>query len=234
MGIGKTRLKYACLLTSLVICALLLAGRLVYLFVDDAQRFPINTVKITASYQHITRKQLETILSHYLDKSFFSLSTGHLCADLAALDWAEQARIQRVWPDTLKITLVEKSPVATWNSSLITQDGTVFNVGKQQPDTSLPRLSGPINHQLDVLQIYQKLSKLLAMYGLHAVSLRLRENQAWELSLSNGIQLHLGKQELEQRLRRFCKAYPAVFADKTRQIADVDLRYAHGMAVRWK
>ena len=98
----------------------------------------------------------------------------------------------------------------------------------------MPRLSGPAHQQIDVLQLYQKLSKLLSMYGLQAASLQLRDNQAWDLSLTNGIQLRLGKRDLEKRVLRFCKAYPAVFADKPELLTSVDLRYARGMAAQWQ
>jgi cell division protein FtsQ len=231
---GVERLRYTSFLTVLIICALLLTARLVYLYAADAQNFPINTVKIAASYQHITRHQLESVLSNYLNDSFFSLPVGRLQDDLKTLDWAENAQVERVWPDTLKIILEEKSPIALWNNSLMTADGQLFNVGQNEVDATLPRLNGPAQQQADVLQNYQKLSKLLSVYGLHATSLQLRNNQAWELSLSNGIQLRLGKQDLEKRLLRFCRAYPAVFADKPEQLSSVDLRYARGMAVQWK
>jgi cell division protein FtsQ len=234
MSAETGRLRYTSLLTLLIVCALLLTARLGYLFLADANRFPISTVRIAANYQHITRKQLESVLSNYLNASFFSLSVRRLHKDLLALDWCERVYIQRIWPDTLKITLKEKSPVAVWNDVLMTADGELFNAGKEQTDASLPRLSGPKQQQIDVLQIYQKLSKLLSIYGLHAASLQLRDNQAWELSLTNGIQLHLGKRDLEKRLQRFCRAYPVVFADKPEQLSSVDLRYARGMAVLWK
>jgi len=234
MVADRGTLRFTGYLTFLILCALLLTARLVYLFLADAQRFPINTVKISASYQHITRKQLEGVLSHYLDASFFTLPVKRLHADLVTLDWAQQIDIERIWPDTLKITLVEKLPIARWNDALMTANGDLFNIGHEQTDSSLPRLSGPAHQQTDVLQIYQKLSKLLSIYGLHAASLQLRDNQAWELSLVNGVQLRLGKRDLEQRLQRFCKAYPAIFADKQEQLSSVDLRYARGMAVQWK
>ncbi len=73
----------------------------------------------------------------------------------------------------------------------------------------------------------------MTTYGLRVAALQLRENQAWELSLTNGIQLQLGKRDMEKRLLRFCRAYPTVFADKPEQLARVDLRYARGMAVQW-
>ena len=234
MGAETGRLRYASLLTFLIMCALLLTTRIVYLYLADPQRFPIGTVKVAANYQHITRKQLESVLSNYLNASFFSLPVRKLHSDLVALDWSDRVYIERIWPDTLKITLVEKSPVAIWNDTLMTEGGELFNVGKVQTETSLPRLSGPDLQQTDVLQIYQKLSKLLSAYGLHAASLQLRDNQAWDLALTNGVQLRLGKRDLEKRLLRFCRAYPVVFADKPERITGVDLRYARGMAVQWK
>lgn len=60
------------------------------------------------------------------------------------------------------------------------------------------------------------MSKILSIYGLHASSLELRDNHAWELGLDNGVQLRLGKRDLEKRISRFCKAYPAVFAENRR------------------
>jgi cell division protein FtsQ len=230
----KGQLRSTSLLLCLIVCALLLVARIIYVFLSDPQRYPINTVKIGATYEHIDRKQLESILSDYMVSSYFALPVNKLYRDLNALDWTEQVEIERVWPDTLKITIVEKIPVAVWNDALMTADGDLFNVGKEQTDQKLPRLSGPPHQQLEVLQNFQKLSKLLSIYGLRAASLQLRDNQAWELSLANGVQLHLGKRDLEQRLQRFCKAYPAVFADKPEQLSSVDLRYARGMAVQWK
>lgn len=228
------RLRYTGLLTLLFVCALVLASRVVYLFLADAERFPITTVKIAANYQHISRKELESVLSGYLSTSFFSLPIRRLHADLLGLEWSEQVYIERIWPSALKITLVEKTPVAIWNQSLMDNAGELFNVSKEKAELNLPRLSGPEGMQTEVLQMYQKLSKLLSIYGLQAAFLQLHDNQAWDLILTNGVQLRLGKKELEKRLLRFCKAYPHVFAEKSSQLASVDLRYARGMAVRWK
>lgn len=234
MSMDTERIRYASFLTLLVICALLLSARMIYLFLADPQRFPVDTVKISASYQHITRKQIESILTSYLGDSFVVLPVARLQADLTALDWTDHVQVERIWPGTLKITLVESSPVAVWNDALITAEGNLINIGEEPNYLALPKLSGPKQQQSDVLQIYEKLSKLLSIYGLHASALQLRDNQAWELSLSNGVQLRLGKRDLEKRLTRFCKAWPAVFADKSEQLSSVDLRYARGMAVQWK
>lgn len=232
-GGSKGQLGYAGVLTLLVACALFLGARLIYIFIADPHRFPVNTVKIAATYQHISHQQLEEILSRHLNASFFALSVNQLHADLSALNWADDVQIERVWPDTLKIMLVEKKPVAIWNDSMLTEGGDMFD-GGQRDESTLPHLRGPVNQQQEVLQVYKKMSKILSIYGLHAASLEWRDNHAWDLTLANGVQLRLGKRDLEMRITRFCKAYPAVFADKPEQLASVDLRYPRGMAVQWK
>ncbi len=234
MSIDIARIRSGSLLLILCLCAILLSGHLLYLFLADKDRFPINTIKIVANYEYISRKQLESVLSLYANDSYFTLPTSRLKKSLSALEWSDGVDIEKIWPDSLKIVVKEKSPVALWNAELMTADGHVFPGAADNLDHSLPRLSGPVAQQTEVLQNYQKLSNLLTRYGLQASELQLRDNQAWELTLTSGVVLKLGKRDIEQRLAHFCKAYIGVFAEKQDQLVSVDMRYAHGMAVLWK
>ncbi len=226
-------------LSMLVVCAVLLVARLTYVYLENPENFPINTFKIEANYQHISREHLEEILEKYVQKGFFSISVAALRAELAGLPWSEQVDVVRIWPDTLKIRVVEKQPVAIWNHVLLTEDGLLFDLSttewqKEASEAHLPELSGPKDQQLDVLQMFRKLSKLSESCGLHANALALKGNQAWELGLTNGVLLRMGKRDIELRMRRFCAVYPVVFGDKLEQLSMVDLRYIRGMAAQWK
>ena len=239
MAKTKRILRDQFFLSMLVVSAVLLMARLTYLYVANPENFPISTFKIEANYQHITRKCLEEILEKYTHEGFFSISVKDLRAELSALYWADTVNVERIWPDTLKIKVVEKRPVAIWNHVLMTEDGLLFDLStsewqKEANAEHLPELNGPKDQQLDVLQMYRKLSKLSENYGLQASSLALRDNRAWELGLTNGVLLRLGKQDIESRLERFCLTYSAVFGDKLERLAVVDLRYIHGMAAQWK
>lgn len=227
-------LRYICWLLVLSVSAIFLTFRLGYYYVSNAERFPVNTIKVAANYEHVTHKELENILSKYLSNSFFTFPVSELKDELNAIGWVDNAGVERIWPDTLKINIVEKKPVAIWDNALMTEDGRLFNEGAVPENLNIPRLNGPILQQMEVLQVYEKLSKILSSYGLNATGLHLRENQSWVLLLGNGTKIYLGKKELETRLLRFCKAYPAVFAEKIEQLASVDLRYPRGMAVQWK
>lgn len=229
-----SRWRYRSFLALLIISALALCLRLAYLYVSDANRFPVNIVKIAANFNRIPRQRLEGVLSNYQNHSYFSLPEKQLQKELLSLDWADEVRVSRIWPDTLSIKLIEKEPVATWNQSLITIDGRLFNAESDRKNFNLPALKGPESQKNDVLQIYKKLSKLLETFELHVAVLQLHDNQSLDLSLTNGVQLRLGKRDIEKRLEQFCKTYHAIFAAKYEQLANVDLRYEHGMAVQWR
>lgn len=213
--------------------AVLLAFRLGYLFLADAERFPINTVKIAASYQHISHKELESILADYLHESFFALSVSKLQGAFNEMDWVDKAFVERVWPDALKITLIEKKPVAVFGRSFITSDARLFHQDRVQNHMSLPFLKGPREQAAKILQVYQQLNGIASNYGLSLAKLQLRDNQAWELTLASGSEILLGKQDIEQKLTRFCKAYSTLMAEKTEAPVRVDLRYPRAMAIQW-
>ena len=71
MDKDQGRWRYLSVLFLLITSALILTARVVYLYLADGQRFPINTVKVTAPYQHISREKLEGMLSGPLSHNSF-------------------------------------------------------------------------------------------------------------------------------------------------------------------
>ena len=98
---------------------------------------------------------------------------------------------------------------------------------------NLPLLKGPENQQKEVLQVYEKIGKILSEHGFFIKLLEKRDNHSWTLTLSTGLQLFLGKQDIDLKIIRFCKAYPAVLQNTSDNAMSVDLRYPRGMAVKW-
>ena len=190
---------YRGLLMALIASALILCVRLGYYYMGDPMHFPINTVKISANFQRIPRQQLADILEKYQKNSYFSIPIHQLEEQLNGLDWADEARVSRLWPDTLKIHLVEKKPMAIWNHSLVTEDGRLFSAEPTRETSALTQLEGPEPQKNEILQIYKKLSKLLVKSGLYVALLQIHDNQSLDLTLTNGVQLRLGKQEIESR-----------------------------------
>lgn len=216
----------------LILLFLGLVGGSGYYYLADLQRFPIHTIKISASLQNLTGEDIQDTVEKYLHANYFFCRTQQMTASLKEHPWIENAEVRRVWPGTLKIIVTEKLPIAWWNDLLITGEGETI-APREGKKYGLPRLMGPAAQKREVLQIYQNVSKILSDYRLSIDALIWRNNQALDLVLTNGIQLNLGKQAIETRITRFCRAYSTVFAEKKAQLTRVDLRYPRGMAVQW-
>jgi cell division protein FtsQ len=218
---------------SLLICACFLIGRLVYIYLGDPVRFPINTIKVIANYKHMSHGALEAILSQYRETSFFTFPVHQLDNALQQLPWTAEVNIERQWPDTIILTLKEKQAIATWNGEILTDNGdSIQDKNALLESQQLPHLYGPSQNMAQVLATYQQINALLTQNNLKMTTLVQRDNHAWEATLANGIILKLGKQFPLERTARFCKAYPLLI-ERAQPISSVDLRYTKGLAVKW-
>src|SRR5215216_1595425 len=118
--------RYTAVMIFLLIAMLILTFRLIYLYLADNSRFPINTVKIVSLQKTLSHKDLDPILEKYWSYSFFSLPLGRLKTELADINFIKKVDIQRLWPDTLKINVIEKQAIACFNDRLLAEDGEVF------------------------------------------------------------------------------------------------------------
>jgi cell division protein FtsQ len=64
--------------------------------------------------------------------------------------------------------------------------------------------------------------------------MELDDRRAWHLQLDNAVLLELGRADAWQRLQRFVRAYPSIFAGRLDDLQHVDLRYSNGFSVYWK
>jgi len=118
--------------------------------------------------------------------------------------------------------------LARWgDDALVNTHGERF-LGKTQE--ALPSFIGPAGTQAEVAQRYANFTAIVAPLGARIERVVLSPRHAWQLRLSNGLHLALGRDAdlAENRLRRFVEVYPAV-KNKNEY---VDLRYPNGFAVR--
>ena len=70
--------------------------------------------------------------------------------------------------------------------------------------------------------------------GLQVTHLAMDRRGAWSLQLDNGVQLKLGRARPWNRLQRFVRAFPGVFAGRLADLRSVDMRYSNGFTIGWK
>src|SRR5262249_48593670 len=148
--------------------------------------------------------------------------------------WVKKAILTRKWPDEIFVNIVEQIPIAYWNNTaLLNEKGEIFTPEKQVNLPNLPMLYGPNNLQTPVWEGYKQMNLMFQPLGLTIASSSMTDRQTWEIYLSNGIHLFLGRENVIPRLEQFIAIYPKI-SDKINNIQYVDLRYSEGFAIKWK
>ena len=223
-----------------VLFFLLATGALVWAIVQvdswihSQQSAPLKQVRLYGDFKHIDAKALHASLEQEYVGNFFSVNVDQVQQFLLQQPWVYQVAVRKQWPDALVVVVTEQQPVAIWNQQqLLNERGEVFNAPLQQLKTELPMLTGPEGSQQDALTMFHHMQGLLALHKFTAVTLGLTERFSWQLSLSNGVQLKLGREDTLKRVQRFIELYPVITKHKTEAVAEVDLRYDTGIAVRY-
>ena len=100
-------------------------------------------------------------------------------------------------------------------------------------ELALPKLFGPGGSEKTALEGYNAMKSLLATSSMAIAELSLSERFAWQMQLTNGIELNLGRQEFIDRLQRFIDVFPLLTKEE-KPVRYVDLRYDTGFAVGWQ
>ena len=206
----------------------------VVVWVQDQQNAPIRQVKLYGDFGHIQPTKLHRTLQQEFVGNYFNVNVDQVQQFLQQQPWVYQVAVRKQWPDTLVVVVTEHSPVAIWNLEyLLNQKGEVFKAPIAQLNTKLPQLAGPQGSEQDALTMFSRVQSLLTLHQFEAASLSVSDRFAWQLTLSNGIELKLGREDTLKRVQRFIDLYPSISKHKPEAIEQVDLRYDTGLAVRF-
>lgn len=199
-----------------------------------SERWPIRWLELDGSFQRVSAEQLRSSLSSRLGTSFFTIDLQALHEAAASSAWVSDVRVQKLWPDTIRVSVGEYTPVAHWNRGrLISQEGEIFTVPEADELQGLPWLSGPDERLSELLRHWVGFNERLLPLGLEISRLTLDGRGAWSLELDNGTQVRLGRDATVERLQRLLASWETLSRMREVQPQEVDLRYTNGLAVAW-
>jgi cell division protein FtsQ len=193
---------------------------------DALARGPVRQVIFTGDIQRVARADLERLV----------VAVQGTAAEPAAvrdaaksLPWVREATVRHHFPNALEVAIEAHVPAARWrDGQLVNTHGELFSA---TTEAKLPRLSGPDGSAADMLRTFGDISASLKPAALEIAELRLSARRAWQVVLSSGLVVELGRNELQLRLSRFLSVLPQL-GGQVEGYAHADLRYANGIALR--
>lgn len=231
-ALQRTTLGWVLLSLILLASGGLLADRLM-----DPTVLPIRELDFQGELDQVDVDVMRERVAGAVEGNYFGVNLAKVERVVEDLDWVQRARVRRIWPDGLRITIDEHRLVARWgNDAWLNDNGDVVELAAvEQPDVL--RLAGPQGTSAEVFQRAVNWIPVMRDSGLELKALTLNERRAWYAVVaragSGGIfSVALGREAVADRFDRFLNAFRALPADKIARIDHVDARYPNGVALR--
>jgi len=216
---------------SLLLLPLLLAG---HYLAQMEQVLPVRSIQLQGSFGHLDQREVESTLQAYIGQGFFSLDILQLQQSLQDMAWTEAVSIRRIWPDKIRVAIREKKPVARWDDDHLLSDSARVYPADGKKYAYLP-LVHAANHSPDwVLRQFERLQTRFAAVDERLVRLQVDSRGAFDIELINGLQIKLGRDDIDHKIDRLANIYLQQIMPRREQIERLDLRYSNGFAVAWK
>ena len=201
---------------------------------------PLRQIALHGDLGHVTREQAEGAARAGAVGTFLSVDLDAVRRAFEALPWVRRVEVRRLWPDRIQVAIEEHVALARWGADtqamrLVNTYGEVFE-GNLPGAERLPQFAGPTGSAGDMTRRYGAFSRVLAPLELEPRQILLSPRYAWQLRLSNGLTLELGRDQLKEpvleRLAPFVASYAQTLGRLKRRLDHVDLRYPNGYALR--
>lgn len=169
--------------------------------------------------------------------SYFSVRLGDVQKAFAQSPWVRHVDVRRVWPNRVWVVVEEHQASALLNNNLlINEQGEPFAVLLSERDLALPSFLGDPRDSALLLSRQRELDQWLAGLNVRTIGILLSDRRAWTATLSNGLVLELGRDELSppiaQRVAQWVRHWPSLAQGRYRDARRVDLRYPNGFSVK--
>lgn len=243
---------------TLVLASTTLAARQVRRFVMDDPRFIVQAEFAEAEdsagfvirgIRHASRVRVAQVFAEDFGRNILLLPTDARRRRMLAIDWVEDAKVARVWPNRIEVTIRERTPVAfvevtrdarsarLARLALIDAEGVLLEK-PAQGEFSFPVLTGVYEQQSEAerKQRVHRMTRFAGEIGplVKDVSEIDVSSSDLKVTVKAGgrlLDLFIGNQNFEGRLNRFWRHYPEI-RKRSPQATGFDLRLDDRITVR--
>jgi cell division protein FtsQ len=210
---------------------------------DDRFVIPSSSSIEVQGNSHVTRAQLLSVFGEDVERNIFRVSLAERKAELEQLPWVEHATVMRLLPNRLRVSIIERTPVAFVRQGnrigLVDGNGVLLDMPtdvQANAHYSFPVVTGLA--QSDPLSLRAARMKLYARFtgNLDSAGEKISQNLS-EVDLSNpedvraivadkngDVMVHFGEDNFLDRYRKFEEHLPEWRAQYP-HLSSVDMRY---------
>lgn len=194
--------------------------------------WPITEVIVEGRMAIHSAQDIATQLLWLKQESFFTADLAQVRTELLQLPLVAAVSVHKKWPSSVIVRVQEALPVARWNDdSLLDSNGRISMKPENYNSTRLPKISAHQRYADRAARSYRLVQQVLQGRKIKIEHLSVSSSGSIAAHLSNGWNVALGQDYLEQRLQRMVRLLDNL---PEQQVARLDLRYGKGAAIGWR
>lgn len=202
---------------------------------SNSDTLPIKQVRVEGDFTRLSPVDLQLLVTDKVRGGFFNLDVDAVRLALLDEPWVSEVVVKRVWPDGLRVIVIEQTPVVRWGEAgLLNAKGEYFAPEASTIPLDLPLLSGPAESEKNLLERFNSMQEKVKAIGFDIAMLTLDERRAWSFQFRNGITVVLGRRDFEERFNRVLVLIPTTISGRIEQTESIDMRYTNGFSILWK
>ena len=218
-------------LTTLLVGLLILIGILI-IAKSSRSLMPVREISLQGSFQYANQQQLQNIIDKAADVGFLAIDLPQTQAVMEQLPWIKAVKIERLWPDSLRVHVAEKTAyLRLGNEKLVSVDGVVFTPASTQQFSNLPLLNIKKTYTPELFRAYREMEYSLAQNGFELKQFHINQHGEWALDLSQDIHIEIGRNKPFTVFKRFIAVFPNLGDQRINHLKSIDLRYESGFAI---
>jgi cell division protein FtsQ len=210
---------------------------------DERFMIPSATAIETEGNSHVTRAQLVSLFGEDIERNIFRVPMAERKAELEDLPWVEHATVMRLLPNRLRVSVMERTPVAFVRQGnrigLVDANGILLDMptdAKTKMHYSFPVVTGleakdPLSLRSARMKLYERFTSDLDGSGekisekLSEVDLSSPEDVRAVIQDKGGeVMVHFGEDNFLDRYKKFEEHLPE-WRTQYPHLAAVDMRY---------
>lgn len=220
---------------AILIVAIVFSGWLAYKRVTEHAFFPLRRILFVRPLIYGDLETITRLVAEYGSRDMLRIDLQSLAGRISTISWVASVSLRKKWPDALQINVHERIPILRWDKEdFLDHEGTHFSLPSSPVLDTLFPATGPKGHEKQVLDMYRTLIPWLKRQEINIEDLILDSRLVWHVHLENGIDVIVGREDLERRFKKLVVVTRRIIERYRKYIDSVDLRYQDGFSVRWK
>lgn len=208
----------------------------IFLVLTQGNLRPIKNIDISNPLIYASERDVYDAIQEVGRLDYFFINLNEIARKVENIPWVKAVSVEKKWPDTLIIKIEERIPYVRFGQNeFLDREGNRFSLPPSEGLEDLFQVYGDQGTEKKVLGMYAILTPWFKERNMQLNAIRLDKRQSWHLYTINNIEIILGKDELNLRLKKLFSIYHNLISEYKRVIEVIDLRYqGGGFSARWK